>query len=211
ALPIIQGSPTTTRPFEGWMVRNVEDETFGTHRKTVYQSVRTLGGADFAGVKQHLTAGAAFVYHLAEGTAPSLVKEFTELQAHDCLQPRLAAIHATALHAAQFEQWAPHGGSIVWSPFSNLWLYRATSDVAAARQARIRICLGADWGPSGSKSLLGELKVADLWNRTQLGGLFSAQELSAMCTSNPADALGWQDRIGRLKSGLQADLLVARR
>src|SRR6266536_4342505 len=28
----IQGSPTTTRPFEGWMVRNVEDETFGTHR-----------------------------------------------------------------------------------------------------------------------------------------------------------------------------------
>ena len=48
----------------------------------------------------------------------------------------------------------------MWSPFSNLWLYGKTTDVATAQSNGMRICLGADWSPSGSKSLLGELKVA---------------------------------------------------
>jgi 5-methylthioadenosine/S-adenosylhomocysteine deaminase len=61
---------------------------------------------------------------------------------------------------------------VIWSPFSNQWLYRATTDVAAAASKGLRVCLGADWSPS-AKNLLGELKVADLWNRTQLGDEFS--------------------------------------
>ena len=97
---------------------------------------------------------------------------------------------------------------MIWSPFSNLWLYRDTTDVAAAAAKGLRVCLGADWSPSGSKNLLGELKVADLWNRTQLGGEFSPKELCAMATCNPADALGWQERLGRLKVGLHGDVLV---
>ena len=96
----------------------------------------------------------------------------------------------------------------MWSPFSNLWLYRGTTDVLAARAAGVRICLGADWSPSGSKNLLGELKVADLWNRTHLDGELTAQEICAMATCNPADAINWGDRIGRLKAGLHGDVLV---
>ena len=61
----------------------------------------------------------------------------------------------------------------MWSPFSNLWLYRDTTDVLAARAAGVRVCLGADWSPSGSKNLLGELKVADMWNRTSSAGELS--------------------------------------
>ena len=95
-----------------------------------------------------------------------------------------------------------------WSPFSNLWLYGSTTDVAAARDAGLRICLGADWSPSGSKNLLGELKVADLWNRNALGGAFSPRELCEMATCNPADAIGWGDRLGRLRVGQHADVLV---
>ena len=60
----------------------------------------------------------------------------------------------------------------MWSPFSNLWLYGATTDVAAARARGLRLCLGSDWAPSGTKNLLGELKVADLYNRASLDGLF---------------------------------------
>ena len=84
----------------------------------------------------------------------------------------------------------------MWSPFSNLWLYRGTTDVLAARAAGVRICLGADWSPSGSKNLLGELKVVDLWNRTKLGGELTAQEICAMATCNPADAINWGERSG---------------
>ena len=97
---------------------------------------------------------------------------------------------------------------MIWSPFSNLWLYRDTTDVLAARAAGLTVCLGADWSPSGSKSLLGELKVADLWSRTKLDGALSAQDICAMATCNPADALGWSDRIGRLRPGLHGDVTV---
>jgi hypothetical protein len=80
--------------------------------------------------------------------------------------------------------------------------------VDEAQKAGVRVCLGADWSPSGSKNLLGELKVADMWNRTHLGGVLTDLELCEMATRNPADALGWGDRLGRLKVGLHGDVLV---
>ena len=45
---------------------------------------------------------------------------------------------------------------------SNLLLYGATSRVKSARENGVRIGLGSDWAVSGSKNLLGELKVARL-------------------------------------------------
>jgi 5-methylthioadenosine/S-adenosylhomocysteine deaminase len=208
----IQGSAKMSRPYEGWLVRNVEYETFGSTQRSVFQSVRTLGQADFPTAREHMTSGSAFIYHLAEGTSPALVREFTDLKDNDCLQPKLVAIHATALGDPEYADWGPHGSSMVWSPLSNLWLYHHTSDVVAARRHGIRVCLGADWAPSGSKHLLGELKVADLWNRaaTGLDQAFTDVELCEMVTASPADALGWSDRIGRIKPGLYADLLVLR-
>ena len=148
-----------------------------------------------------MTAGDAFIYHLAEGTSPGLLREYQDLRANDCLRPQLVAVHATALGQGEYADWGPHHGSVVWSPFSNLWLYRDTSDVVSARDRGIRVCIGADWSPSGSKHLLGELKVAHLWNHHPkgLGGAFSDQELCEMVTANPADAVGWSDHVGEVR------------
>ena len=49
---------------------------------------------------------------------------------------------------------------MVWSPQSNLRLYGATTLAADALRAGMPVALGADWLPSGSTSLLAELKVA---------------------------------------------------
>ena len=49
----------------------------------------------------------------------------------------------------------------------------------------MRVCLGSDWSPSGSKNVLGELKVADVWNRTHLGGEFSAEECARWPRATP--------------------------
>src|SRR5215831_15475133 len=207
----IQGSAKVGRVYEGWMVRNVEDETFGTGIKTVNQSVLPFGGAaDFAAAKHDLDEGHAFLYHLCEGTDPGLVTDYDNIRDHDVLAPKFLGIHSTALGPAQFTEWHSHGGSVVWSPFSNIWLYGATTDVVAARAAGMLICLGADWSPSGSKNLLGELKVADLYSHTLLGGALSRQELCAMATCNPADALGWSDKLGRLRPGLHGDFVAVR-
>ena len=211
----IQGSPGLSRPFEGWMVRNIDSETFGTGEDLIRQSVINLGVDDLRTKADDMRDGKDFIYHLAEGVDPTLIDEFTDVQEATGLQPRLVAIHATALGSPQFEAWAAggNGGAIVWSPFSNLWLYRATTDVVSARRHKLLICLGADWGPSGSKNVLGELKVADLWNRIALNGAFSDVELCEMVTANPGDALAraWGPRIGRIRTGLMADLVVMAR
>jgi 5-methylthioadenosine/S-adenosylhomocysteine deaminase len=208
----IQGSAKLAHPFEGFMVRNVEVETFGGQlKKTVNQSVRPFDTPEqYAAAKKDLDEGHAFLYHLAEGTDPALLKDYDGVRDHGCLEAKFIGIHSTALQPAQFSEWHTDaaGGGIVWSPFSNLWLYGQTTDVVAAHQAGMIVCLGADWSPSGSKSLLGELKVADLHNRSRLGSAFSAQELCMMATSNPALALGWQEMLGQLKSGLRGDFLV---
>jgi cytosine/adenosine deaminase-related metal-dependent hydrolase len=208
----IQGSSKVGRPFEGWMVRNVEYETFGTGVVHVRQAVFSLTEEkEFRKVQRQLAAGDAFIYHLSEGTDPALRAEYEAMGSRGCIAPRFVGIHCTALGDPQFADWTPRGGSVVWSPFSNLWLYGATTDVAAARARGLRLCLGSDWAPSGTKSLLGELKVADLYNRASLDGLFSDLDLCRMVTCSPADALGWEDRLGRLRAGLRGDFVIVDR
>lgn len=206
----IQGSANLgAHPYEGWLVRNVEFETFTTGEKSVFQSALPFRDeSGYTRAREHLDEGHAFLYHLAEGSDPKLVSEYEAVRDHGCLAKGFVGIHTNALDDPQYEEWAPHGGSVVWSPFSNLWLYRKTTDVLAARTAGLNVCLGADWSPSGSKNLLGELKVADLHNRTQLDGALSPQDLCEMATANPAKALGWQERLGRLRPGLHGDVLV---
>ena len=207
----IQGSAKLAHPFEGFMVRNVEFETFGGKRKSVNQSARALETAEqYAAAKRDLDEGHAFLYHLAEGTDPKLLADFNGLRDHGCLEPKFIGIHSTALGPDQFAQWhtTAKGGAVVWSPFSNLWLYGKTTNVVAARDAGLIVCLGADWSPSGSKSVLGELKVADLYNKKTLGGVLADRDICAMVTRNPAMALGWESLVGRLATGLHGDFVV---
>lgn len=204
----IQGAPGTSKPYEGFLVRNIDNETFGTGNDKVSQSALTLELDELKKRAQKMRDGDTFVYHLAEGTGPKLLDEFRDVADAHCLKERLVAIHCTALGEQEFHRWSGHPGSIVWSPFSNLWLYRATTDVAGAHEAGLRICLGSDWGPSGSKNVLGELKVADLWNQKHLDRAFSDEQLCEMVTAGPAAALGWEKRVGRLKKELEADILV---
>ena len=72
----------------------------------------------------------------------------------------------------------------------------------------MRIGLGSDWSPSGSKNLLGELKVAWLYSQHMLGGLFSARDLVAMATRDAAAIVKWQKALGALEVGKRADLIA---
>ena len=209
----IQGSPGTSRPYEGWLVRNIEHESFGTGEDFVYQSVLNQDVEGLRPYAERMREGRAFIYHLAEGTDPGIVDEFRDVEEAGALQDRLIAIHSTALGREEFARMGRAGGAIVWSPFSNLFLYRGTTDVATAHDEGVRVCLGSDWGPSGSKNLLGELKVADLWNREHLDRALTDEDLCRMATAWGGEALGvaWGERIGRLRAGLMADLLVTTR
>ena len=96
---------------------------------------------------------------------------------------------------------------MIWSPLSNLLLYGKTADVVAAKTEGVRIGIGSDWSPSGSKNLLGELKVARLVSAS-LGNVFSDREIVAMATTNAASILQWDRVLGSLEAGKRADLIV---
>jgi 5-methylthioadenosine/S-adenosylhomocysteine deaminase len=208
----VQGSPPRNKPPDGMLVRNIEDETFGTHDPNlVYASVLTQKPADLAASANRMRAGSAFVYHCAEGQRGSIVaREFTDAAAAGCLQPTFVAVHTNAVDPASYAQWTKPG-AIAWSPFSNLWLYGQTTDVAAARAAGVTVCLGADWAPSGTKNVQGELKSARLVSDAQGLGL-TDRDLVAMVTTGPGDVLrrAYGRQLGRLQPGAVADVVVLR-
>jgi hypothetical protein len=102
-----------------------------------------------------------------------------------------------------------NGASMVWSPLSNLLLYKETADIAEFHRQGVLIGLGSDWSPSGSKNLLGELKVAYQYSRHQPGGsVFTCQELVRMVTCDAATILDWDAALGSIEAGKLADLMA---
>jgi len=158
-----------------------------------------------------------FLLHLSEGITKSdqadsvARKHFLALQVAPnrwAINDRFTAIHAAGLLPEDFDVLAQHGGAMVWSPLSNLLLYGETARVEEAKRAGVRIALGSDWSPSGSKNLLGELKIAWLYAQHAGEGLFSARDVVAMATREPAKILKWHDALGSLEVGKRADVVV---
>jgi 5-methylthioadenosine/S-adenosylhomocysteine deaminase len=211
----IQGSPPKNRPRDGWLVRNAEDETWGTgNRNLVYASALTLPPATLADRANSMraTPGSSFIYHCAEGQVGSVVaKEFHAASLAGCLQDRFVAVHCNAVDPEAFAAWSANAGAVAWSPFSNLWLYGTTTDVPAAVRAGLTVCLGSDWAPSGTRNVLGELKVARIV-ADHLGWELADADLVRMVTCNPGDVLArsWPQRIGRLQPGTVGDVTVVR-
>ena len=78
----------------------------------------------------------------------------------NALTAKTVVIHGTALSRDQLGDMKDAGAKLVWSPQSNLRLYGETTRAADALELGLPVGLGADWLPSGSTSLLAELKVA---------------------------------------------------
>ena len=212
----IQGWPNANVAAANQLVRSVDD---GVDPDAVRTSVINLTSAELDDRRELLELGRTLVYHLCEGQLGSKVaREFADVATAGCLRHRLIAIHCSAVGDDEFRQWKVHAeladqkapGGVVWSPFSNLWLYNQTTDVVAARRHGVAVSLGSDWGPSGTKNLLGELKVAYTWARhAQLD--LTPFDLAEMVTSTPGDLLAraWLDRgPGRLEAGRLADAVV---
>ena len=215
----IQGWPPANRSPVNKLIRNVDDDFDASVVRT---SVVNLGPAELMDRGRRMDEGSTLIYHLAEGQRDSIAaREFDDAARARCLRHRLIAIHCTAVDEPEFEQWQQLAdvddravpGGIVWSPFSNLWLYGQTTKVEAALRHGVAVCIGSDWAPSGSKNLLGELKVAKLW--AEAAGLeVDDHDLVSMVTAIPGDLLGraWGSAApGRLVPGGLGDLVVVAR
>jgi cytosine/adenosine deaminase-related metal-dependent hydrolase len=209
----IQGWPGFNLPVN-LILRNIDNEKAGTNNPNlIYTSTLTEKADQLAQTAKHMASGAGFIYHCGEGAPGSAAfQEFQAAATAGCLDSTMFAIHCNSVSEPHWSLWpAATPGAVVWSPFSNLWLYGVTTDVTAAKKLGITICLGPDWGPSGTKHVLGEVKVAKIVSQQQSLG-FSDQDLVAMMTSNPGDALArcWKRQVGRLTAGAFGDIAVIR-
>ena len=148
------------------------------------------------------------VVHLAEGPSARMAEEFRYIKQSGLLGANLIAIHGVGLTEPQLKEMAEAKSKLVWSPLSNFILYGKTANIDAARRSGIAISIAPDWAPSGSKSILGELKAADLVNKNELKMPFTDRELVEMVTRRPADAMNWGDKLGQIQPGFLADLIV---
>jgi 5-methylthioadenosine/S-adenosylhomocysteine deaminase len=194
------------------LVRNVDLLIFGGQVARSTVDFDRLDDDEVESIRKSIfvtkTAKAHYV-HLAEGqkSNDTSVKEFIKFTDSPLFSDATVVIHGTALTRIHFDQLAAVGGKLVWSPQSNLRLYDETTDITAALAAKVPVGLGADWMPSGSPSLLHEMKVA--WQViNQTGAPVKAPDLVRMVTTGAAEIAGLADKIGTLEEGRAADLTI---
>jgi hypothetical protein len=159
-----------------------------------------------------LQEATCLLLHLSEGIGPTARQHFLHLKGPEekwAILEALAGIHCGGLDADDFGVLAKNQGTMVWSPLSNLLLYGGTANVRSAKEHGVTMALGPDWSPTGSKNVLGELKIAKLVSENQKD-LFSDRDIVAMATRNPAKMLKWNTAVGSLEAGKRADVLVVR-
>ena len=213
----IQGASGASTSNVEPLVRNVDLWTLGQHKARSMIDLPSESGRDFDRLQDILKGIGrgeitAFYLHLCEGQQDNerCVNEFRRFIDMDVATPATVVIHGSSLSAADLHKLADAHCKLVWSPQSNLRLYKQTTLVGEALAAGMQVALGADWMPTGSLSLLAEMKVARRELARQ-GHPIEAADLVAMVTSVAAAIAGFGDKLGALAPRRVADLVVFER
>jgi cytosine/adenosine deaminase-related metal-dependent hydrolase len=100
-----------------------------------------------------------WIVHAAEGIDEAAAQEVDTLRALGCLSRNTVLVHGVGLGTSGAEQVLDAGGSLVWCPSSNQFLFGRTADVQRFSAAR-RLAIGTDSRLSGAGDLLDELRAA---------------------------------------------------
>jgi hypothetical protein len=190
------------------LIRNVEE----TGDANLPDARALIADPDTVDHQKFLTAlkrATCYIVHLSEGTDATARQHFLSLEKDGewAVTDSMSGIHCTGLTKPDFDILAAHKASTVWSPLSNLLLYGDTAPVKDVRAAGVQLGLGSDWSPSGSKNLLGELKIARLVSGNA-GSVFTDRDLVSMVTRNAAAILRWDKHLGSIEPGKRADFTV---
>jgi cytosine/adenosine deaminase-related metal-dependent hydrolase len=201
--------------FARTLARNVDYENRAISQSSTGIYVHNTHDVDRDRLAFVYRRGGPFLVHLSEGVTAASLRELALLndfgrgrRACGALMPRTAVIHGTPYGPREFALLARCGTSLIASSLGNLLYYGHSPDLSQAVDAGVNVSLGTDWTPVGSRNLLEELKVVDFLSRRVYTRPLTPRELVAMVTRNPARAIGWQRRVGRIVPGLRADLLV---
>ena len=127
------------------------------------------------------------------------------------LSSRFISVHTVHADSHELELLAQCGASTVHCPCSNLKLASGFSPIAQMMKLGINVAMGTDGVASNDKvDLLGETRLAAMLGKAvcQDTTQMKVADMLYAATMGGAKALGWDDRIGSLEKGKDADLIA---
>lgn len=162
-----------------------------------------IDGSRVASSYRETPAEWPWIIHAAEGVDDEARREIERLGTMGCIGQNTVLVHGVALGTRHTEQVLASGGSLVWCPTSNDFLFGRTANVRRFSDEG-RLALGTDSRLSGEGDLFDELRAASATHQ------LSPERLVRTVTTNAADVLRLP-RAGRLEVGVPADLTIVRR
>jgi len=159
-----------------------------------------------------------FVIHVAENQKEAQIvnelhgcRPIEWLQRLGVLDAHTLLAHGVWLDEYEIEIIAATGASVSHNPTSNAKLASGVAPVPALRQKGVPVGLGTDSMLSNNgQDLFQEMRMSVLLQRahTLNGHALSARDALAMATREGSRSIGWQQEIGSLEVGKEADLVV---
>jgi len=140
-------------------------------------------------------------------------RPFARMQALGLVNDHLIAVHMTQLTDAEIAACAEAGVSIAHCAESNLKLASGFCPAEKLRRAGVNLALGTDGCASNNDlDMFGEMRTAALLAKAVANDASALDAASALraATLGGAKALGWNERIGSIEIGKQADLVAVR-
>lgn len=131
----------------------------------------------------------------------------TQLAEAGLLGPDTTYVHANGISDDELRMLADSGGGVSITPLTETLLDMGLPEIARPRRYGVPICLGADSVTAVTGDLFAHLRSILAFGRAADPTLTSADVLR-MATLDGAAALGLADRIGSLRPGKQADIVV---
>ncbi len=140
-------------------------------------------------------------------------RPFARMQALGLVNDHLIAVHMTQLTDAEIAACAEAGVSVAHCAESNLKLASGFCPAEKLRRAGVNLALGTDGCASNNDlDMFGEMRTAALLAKAVANDASALDAASALraATLGGAKALGWNERIGSIEVGKQADLVAVR-
>lgn len=144
------------------------------------------------------------------------VKEYGKTPARRLYEHGVFSLPAIAAHCVHItdedmQLLAQNNVTAVHNPVSNLKLASGIADICKMRSYGMNVALGTDGCASNNTlDLFEDMKLAAMLAKTCSGdpSAFTAYDALCLATINGAKALGIEDKVGRIKVGMQADIIL---
>ena len=174
----------------------------------LYREITALARERNMGVTVHLAEVASDRSFLREtyGMSPAEYAESVGL-----VGPRVLLVHAVWMEPPDTEILARTHTNIAHNPASNTKLASGIAPIPEMLAAGVNVTLGTDGGPSNNTyDMVRDMRLASYLHKAKTFDplVTPAESVLEMATINGARALGWENQVGSLQVGKQADFVA---